>query len=811
MAKEKAPPKIPTLEEVQALQRKIEVSTTHLSDGRPMQESELLREVNAVHKKFSASKLRYLRDVQIIQPPKGNNNNHLYSTQDLRDILLILALYDGDGKWKLSYSQIFSVLFQSLRQRLLDVQQEVKSIEVPVGQTQRERGLYIWRSSLVRYFLLYLFEGKLPPATFIFLYEPRRSILAREDGCDPWLKVTRQEFTVVDYWLKDSSAILVTSNNGDVLHWPASTIPQQYERGATWYQIEGGGRDDPSDYDVILAVPDRRRPCPSPEKPEIITLLLRLIDGCFLDINDTSHNNHQALTALDVVTSLIPKMSPAWQYCACFAPDTRAPDRLVTRSASKHFPVDSQRTLQIGVGQLLSGRAYQEKYPVVVQRVLDDGDPRIAEDHPAGAAAVPTLYNGDVNGVLYVATRNHSSDEPHFSEANADIALLRILGLVAGQLLGQDEALIQSGQTSLTIMDDATPTTRPWDELHARLLEVIAGVKASTTAALSKDSIHLVAVQMKTDGMLGTLSPEVITWAVEQLYTSAIRFFTEQDIVPAEVYAHGPYEFLLLLPRAHSSDETDRRMREELRKRLNSLTLALPGKGQSLPVACDLWSLPFRYAELMRFEGDAHKQVDQMIDSAKEAFIFLPFVYQAHQHEREGAWPKALEQYRLASRLTPNNQYLLRHIAKAQTQLGRYQEAINRWNQMLAEQKHPSHYRRLAHNLVALGTEEGLSEAIENIRKAIAMDEHDAKSHAVAGSIYTIAGRLDDAIAELELAAAHDPGNAARYWLHIANLYCDQGRYNEALDACIIAQSHNPDDRDVPVVMMRAAWAKNRQ
>ena len=809
-------PQIPTPEQVRVLQTEIEGRTTHLPDGKPMQENELLREVTAAYPAFDAARLRYLRSVQVIQPPKGNNNYHVYTTQDLRQILLVLALKDKNGDWRLSYSQIFSILLWSLRQQLLDVQDAVKSIEVPVGQTQRERGLYFWRSSLIRYLLLYLFEGKLPPGTYVFLYKPRHSILERDNGRVPWLKVERCEFERIEYRLKDSSLTLVTSDNGDVFHPSASnTVPQPYQRSATWYQIEGGGRDDPSDYDVILAVPDGRRQCRQPEQASVICLLLRLIDGCFLDAGDITPNNHQVLTALDLVTGLIPKMSPAWQYCACFAPATRAPDRLIIRSASKWFPADSRQPAQIGVGQLLSGRAYQEKYPVVVQRALDDNDPRIAEDHPAGAAAVPTLYNSDVNGVLYVASRNHLPAEPLFSEANADVALLRILGLIAGQLLGQDEALTQSGRMSLTIVDDPISTVHPWDSLRARLTKAIADVKESSAVALSKDSIHLVAIQLKrkTYEHLETIDPGVAKWAVEQLQTSAVRYFTAQDNPPPkppEIYTRSLHEFLLLLPQIPSSDEADHRMREDLRKRLNSLSLALPGKGQPVEVECDLWSLPFRYSELLRFKGDVPEQVNRMIASAEEAFVFLPFVYQAHQHERAGAWVTALEQYRLAWRLAPRNPYLLRHIAKAQTQLGRYEEAINRWLEMLAQQKHPSHYRRLAHNLAALGTEEALLKAIDAIDEAIKMDPRDAKNHATAASIYAIANQPDKAIAELELAAAYDSDNAARYLLQVAGLYCDQGRYDEALDTCIMAQTHDPDDRDILAMMMKAAWAMNR-
>lgn len=797
--------RIPTADELAALRAEIEKDTTHLLNSNGMQEGALLHEINAIYPDFNKTKLRNLRNSQLIRPPRGKNNYHYYSVDDLRDILLVLALKNEGGAWRLSHAEILGTLLQSLRRQLQEVRAAARSLEVPMGQSQLERGFYIWRSSLVRYFLHYLFEGKLSPGTYLFLFKPHHSILEYVNKSTPWLKIKPCQFNDVAYRLKPNTLILRSSENGDVFH--AAFDSAMAPEFATWYQIDGGGRNDPSDYDIILAVPNTHQKCCAPEKPAVIRCLLRLIDGCFLDESDIGYNNHQGLTALDVVTSLIPKMSPVWQYAVCLAPDAGKPDRLSSRSASKLFAADGRKGMQIGVGQLLSGHAYEEGYPVVVKRPMDDGDPRIAEDQARPAAAVPTLYNGEVNGALYVAARTDLPPGSLFAED--DVALLRLLGLLAGQLLGQDEALAQSGRMSLAIINDPAPTGLAWDELPAALAGALKEVKSSD-AAPSKDSIHLVAVQVKTYDELEAVAPDIATWAIEQLYASAVRYFTRDGIAPPKIYAHSPREFLLLLPRFYSSDEADRQMREKLRKRLNSLALSLPAKGQLVKVECDLWSLPFRYTELLRADDDLDKQVNNMITAAEEAFVFLPYVYTAHQYERDGAWPAALGQYSLASRLAPNNQYLRRHMAKALTQLQRHPEAISRWSQILTKQGHPSHYRRLAQNLVALGTEDGVAQAIEAIQEAIALDQRDAKSHATAGTIYTIASRPDDAIAELELAVAYDPANAARYQLLIADIHYDQGHYAEALDACITAQTHDSSDRDIPAMMMKIASARNR-
>lgn len=804
-------PRIPNDDELAALRAQIEERTDRLANSQRMQQGVLLREINAVYPTFNKNILRNLRDLQLIRPSQGvKGDYHYYTVDDLRDILLVLALQDPRGPWRIpSYSNSFGILIQSLRRQLQEVQAAAKSIEAPVSQTQVERGLYFWRGSLIRYFLLYLFGGKLPAGAYVFLFKPRRPVLDPQNGRAPWLTIKEpSEFEDVKGWVKSSKLIFVTYENGEALHWPLSVpIPQQIEQSATWYWIEGGGRNKPSDYDIILAVPNAHQKCYAPEEPAVIRCLLRLIDGCFLDESDIGYTNHQGLTTLDVVIGLIPKMSPVWQYAACLTPSAGTPDRLGIRSDSKKSAADGPQAIQIGTGQLLSGRAYKEGYPVIVQKTIDDNDPRIAEGRASGAAAVPTLYNDEANGALFVAPRIGSFPAPLFSED--DVALLRILGLIAGQLLGQDEAFAQSGRMSLAIMNDPAPTGIDWDKLPAALAEALKEVKPSD-AASSKDSIHLVAVQVKTYDELEAVAPDIATWAIEQLYVSAVRYFTERHIAPPNIYSYLPHEFLLLLPKFYSSDEADRQMREELRARLNSLSLTLPTKGQQVKVECELWSLPFRYNELLRAGSDPEKQANDMITAAKEAFDFLPYVYQAHQYERDGAWAKAYEKYRAASWLAPENQYLRRHIAKALTQMQRHQEAVNLWNQILHEQEHPSHYRRLASNQVALNTEDGVRQAIESIKKAITLDNRDAKSHATAGSIYAIDGQFDKAIDELEMAAAYDPANAARYQLLIADIHYGQGHYAEAMDACITAQTHDGSDRDIPAMMMKIASARNR-
>lgn len=797
-------PRIPTDDELAALRAQIEERTAHLANNKGLQQGALLREVNAIYPTFNKNILRNLRDQQLIRPRQEGNNYHYYTVSDLRDILLLLMLKDEDGGWRLSYTESLGTLLHALRRQLQEVQTAVRSLEVPMGQSQLERGLYIWRSSLVRYFLLYLFEGKLSPGFYVFLIKPHHSAGERRDGSEPRFEVKSCQYGDVEPYIAKSDYVLATAENGDVFH--SSFDSAKADQFAAWYQIEGG-RTNPPSYQIIIAAPDGRQECRAPHETSIIKLLLRLIDGCFLDERDVGHNNYQGLTALDVVISLIPKMSPVWQYAACLAPDPARPDHLAIRSDSKQASAGGRQTIQIGVGQLLSGRAYKEGYPVVVQRTIDDNDPRIAEGRASGAAAVPTLYNDDVNGALYVASRTGPLPVPLFSEDN--VALLRHLGLIAGQLLGQDKALAQSGRMSLAIINDPAPAGLAWDKLPTALAEALKNVNPSD-AALGKDSIHLVAVQVKTYNELEAVDPDIAVWAIEQLHASAVRYFTERHIAPPQIYTYTPREFLLLVPRIPSNDEADRKMREALRERLNSLSLTLPAKGQFVKVECDLWSLPFRYAELLRADGDQDKQVSNMITAAEEAFVFLPFVYQAHQYERDGAWQMAYDQYRQASWLTPNNQYLRRHIAKALTQLQRHSEAIVQWSRIMAKQKHPSHYRRLAQNLVALGTEREVVEAINIIQEAIDLDPRDARSHATAGSIYAIAGQLDKAVDELEMAATFDPENAARYQLHIANIYFTHGRFAEALDACIVAQTHDGSDRDVSAMMMKVASARNR-
>lgn len=805
--------KVPSPPELVTLQQQLEALTAHIPTEKRMQQSELLREVNAVFPGFKDHDLRYLKRLKLIPQRKRGKGSYNYSVDDLRDVLLIRALQDEKGEWRISsYSQIAGLMIEMLRGKLENTLKISGTIEVGVSWSQRERGFLHWRGNLVRYFLLYLFDGKVPPSALVFLFRPRHRIgETSRNGRTPWLTIKKCGYPTVAYRLDKSEPTLATAENGEVLHTPVDKATIEKYQNELWYSIEGGGFKDPVDYEVIIATPNYPQPYSysSPENPDTITLLLSLIDGCFLDFEDVAQHTNRPVTALDVVTDLVPKMSPAWRYCACLEPSITTPGRLVVQSVSKQFPSDSQRTVQIvNIGQLLSGRAYQEGYPVVVQRTIEEDDPRITDDRATAAAAVPTLYDGQPNGALYVATRNSLDTDKPFSDA--DIGLLRILGLIAGQLLGQNKALQSSGRMNLAIIDDRKSEARPWDDLKEELTDLLSELRASDLSTSGKDSVQLVAVQLKNYDQLAERWKDIADWAVQQLQYSAVRYFIEQGAGSPEIYMRNQREFLLLLRRVSSNDEYEQRVRRELRERLNSLSLAIPRETQYIRVESDLWSLPFRYASLLLFEaGELEKQVTGMIETIAQAFVTLPHIHLAHQYERNGAWPKALAEYRTAHRLALNNMYIVRHIAKALTQRQFHKDAVAWWHEVLEEQKHPSHYRRLAHNLFAQGTEEGYQMAINACNKAIDLDKKDAKSHAAAGDIYYLGGEYEKAIRALETAVAFDPGNAAHYHLRIAEAYLALEQCKEALDACTVAQTYELDNREIPFMMMKIARTMN--
>ena len=64
------------------------------------------------------------------------------------------------------------------------------------------------------------------------------------------------------------------------------------------------------------------------------------------------------------------------------------------------------------------------------------------------------------------------------------------------------------------------------------------------------------------------------------------------------VYDRSADRFVLLLERVALDDQAEQTLRHDLHAHLNSISLSSERDQVAFQSACDLWSLPFRYAEL---------------------------------------------------------------------------------------------------------------------------------------------------------------------------------------------------------------------
>jgi tetratricopeptide (TPR) repeat protein len=101
----------------------------------------------------------------------------------------------------------------------------------------------------------------------------------------------------------------------------------------------------------------------------------------------------------------------------------------------------------------------------------------------------------------------------------------------------------------------------------------------------------------------------------------------------------------------------------------------------------------------------------------------------------------------------------------------------------------------LGEALIRSGVSPGQSEFAEAqtaLEKAVAEQPNDASAQIALGTLYSMAGRLDDAIAHLEKARQLDPGNPSVY-ANLARAYQRHGDAQQSQDALAVLQKLNQD------------------
>ncbi len=160
--------------------------------------------------------------------------------------------------------------------------------------------------------------------------------------------------------------------------------------------------------------------------------------------------------------------------------------------------------------------------------------------------------------------------------------------------------------------------------------------------------------------------------------------------------------------------------------------------------------------------------------------------------ERFGDYPQALEYVQAGLSERPQNQELLSQAAKLHFNLGRTEEAIGYYRQLLTVQpNNPAHYEAIGMGLETLDRND---EAIQIYQKALAINPARSYAHRGLGNVYAKQKRVQESIAELETAI-----NLGDHDLTLKTYLCQQyvytGQYREAATCLEEVLKRDPNNK----------------
>ncbi len=783
---------------------------------------------------ISANQIRYLQQSQLLEPKKDARGYFIYSRNDLRDLLLICRLNQVYG---IPYTTVGGYLLREARDKARERRESDNSGGFDPSLDQPRRAFLFWRSHLAMLLLAWLFGGTVP--TFARILIRRQSVPAwPANRSEPSLEVHRWEFLKADSILsspRHEDLTLITTEDHEALHKPIEWDDWKrcYNLGFNWYLAEAGDPQTSTIYYIVIALPkgsvvlgDRRG-----WSSEEASLFCHLLGAVFLETSNMpaeDADSGQISTRLDTIVNFISNLSPKWQYSAVLTPSPRNPQQLTVAAMSSSFRTKARRSTLVILDQPLSGWAFRQNQCMVVQHTTGLDDPRIsyqAEEGATAAAAISTTINGRQNGVLYIGTQLPLDGEAF---TKVELQLLRILGRIIGELIEIERMRLSIGQDALKIIAEQPLNGLDWSQFPLDVGKIIDALARDRNLERPADSLHFLVVRISNYADVQRISAEVAEWAADQARLMALRYYLDNQIGVPTLYDRAPDRFVFLLRRTSMDDESERIFRDKIRKYLNSMSLAFDQGAQPVAIQCDLWSLPFRYAELGVRLGEGESQVETVVDGLLQtvgrSFDVLSLFHKAHDFEKMGAHEKALEFYEQARVVDPENVYIWRHIAKERTYLGDYGGAARGWLQVIDVDKHPSHYRRLAFNLACLGE---LDDAARYCEKAAKLDDQAPQCYAEWGSVLYQLGQRDEAAGQHEKAQARyreaaeklsraalldqNERNRVAWLLRMAEVRLALREYRDALSACNQALTYAPDNPMIPFWIMKVRRAMDLQ
>jgi tetratricopeptide (TPR) repeat protein len=549
----------------------------------------------------------------------------------------------------------------------------------------------------------------------------------------------------------------------------------------------------------------------------IIALLLKATSLDLIserrDAEDIDQIKFDVSTIINTLVDLIPDISDLWEYCAVL---TSSPDQgglLRVIAFSRDFPRGLRQELSniiIEPGQPLAGWAYEQSYPIIIQRATEDDDPRLAFQNlekATAAIAIPTHAQKSRNGVLYVGTRFEIPQGKNaFSEA--EIRVLMILADIIGEVIERNRIRRKSELLSLETINKTPITYQTWSTLESSIKHTLSQVTKLETDPSAQANLHLTIVRIEAVEKLRLRSPSISTWITNHILETTRDFFLFNEFGDPNFYLydfHFPNKFACLLPHLVITDKEDRKLRNMLRELLSSLKLSF-SFNDHVQINTNVWSMPFRYIGLikrMKQFSETNQAIEyvarEIVSEVEDALAVIPYIERGHMHERENAYSDALEQYLTAHLLAPKNRYIIRHIAKTYSAVGDYSNSVNWWEKLI-DKKHPRHYCRYAQAQALLNQ---IENACESYQIAHNLDLGNPNILLEWGDLLFNQGEFDDAIHKYEKALKLEQFERDTLWLRIAEARLISGDKSSALSCVKLVLNRKPDNREARRLMLR--------
>jgi tetratricopeptide (TPR) repeat protein len=779
-----------SVDDILQLRRGIQEKTAHIPQSDRFQVGKLIEYVENLGDPgvdISLDKVLHLRKLYLVRPDadaSGDRTVYWYNRVDLQNVVLMLYLKQKHG---VPLAKVGGLLWAEACQQNGSSTSQKGRPNVVMPDNQVRRAQYHLRGRMLETVLTWLFDGQTPYRAVALLRQQLAA--AQETKINSRIIADKAEYTQVDRALAVQRGDLVVSlsSEGEILH-PRQGIDWREYRHYQWYHLVLRGDFPVANYTIVLGVPPASELSLSPwvATTEAAGMLIPLLRLCFLP-QWQDGSDQDAETPLQAVANMIPDISHYWQYCAILIPDkTSRSLRVLAHSAS--LPLDLHAdTILLSPGQLLSGWTYQTGQVCVVQKSIGNSDPRLArqdEEQARGGVAVPTLVNGDINGIIYVGTRVFPSEGETFP--TTQIRVLRLLGSIVGEFIERQAITQKTRRTGLRVLVEKPIQKMGWAGLDLHLQEVLEKIKLDPGPLDDLDNLHVMAVRLNNYHEIEVHSKEVAGWVAELIASTAGDFYLnlgDNDACP-KVFRRCSSEFVVVVDHLRLDDAREKKLRNDLRRHLGTLMLPFRQGTQTVSVETLVWSLSFRYSAL----ADKLEQKDitgltrTLRREISDALANLPLIDAAHQKEAQGAYQLAYDDFRVAHERSPNNTYLMRHLAKMSTRLGNYQEAVEWWRRVLELEQHPRFYQHLA-EVYAL--QRDYPAAVEHYGLGEQLDDQDPRCYLGWGQVLLARGQYREALRKFMKARSLDRDeNQALYALREAEAYIGLGKFNRAKATC---------------------------